>query len=403
MFRPHIASLRALYPLFYPENLSEGAFLSQNLVKTEFDFLFGGSPSHVLIQDELPSIKDISSGGSALLVCDTYTEGLARRIVGDAGLTEIPILVLKSGAKSKSWESVQIILRSGFEAALGRDGLFIGVGGGFISDICAFAASIYMRGARLSLVSTSLLGMLDASLGGKTGVDLFGLKNLAGTFFPAGLVVLPLEALDSLPEREWKSGMAELIKTAILDSDGSLELTKKLISLEKMGRNHPVYRECLKECISMAISYKGRIVETDPRESTNERMLLNLGHTFGHALETVATSSALSHGEAVAWGIARACELGLFLGLTPAKRAREITGILCSYGYEISSPHPFQVSTEAIIKVMRSDKKRRAGKFRFIVPESQGARLITAEDFPALTEDLLIKILNGEYLLDTLS
>jgi len=379
-------------------------------LKTEFDFTFADYPSHVLIRDEFPSVNEIihafyPAAGLAeelpiLAVCDTNTESLARKILGDDN-RKIRLLVLESGEKSKSWESVETILRAAVEAGLGRDGLFIGIGGGVTGDLTGFAASIYMRGSRLCLVSTTLLGMVDASLGGKTGIDLSGLKNLAGTFYPAELVYLPLAALYTLPEREWKSGMAELIKTAVLDSGEFLDLVKKLTFLEEEGRNSSVYRECLKECISRSVAYKGRVVEADPKETGTMRPLLNLGHTFGHALEEAAGLGVISHGEAVAWGMARACKLGLTLGITPPERASEIIEILVNSGYETRTPHPLVKSVDSLMNAMMADKKQRSGhgfgvaKLRFIVPDAESARVVSASDILS-GDTLLYKILSGE-------
>ena len=380
-------------------------------MKREFNFAFGSFPSRVLIQDDFPALQEIAPEGcAALMVTDTNTEGIARKISGGR---EIPLLVLESGEKSKTWDSVEKIVRAGRAAGLGRDGLFIGVGGGVTGDLTAFAASIYMRGARLCLVSTTLLGMVDASLGGKTGIDLLGLKNLAGSFYPAGLVVMPLAALDTLPEREWKSGMAELIKTAVLDTDEFLELTKKLKPRAAFSKTEVLKkpqlanieketcdRECLKECISRAVAYKGRIVEADPRETGKERPLLNLGHTFGHALEGAIGLGAISHGEAVAWGMVRACELGLALGITSLRRAEEIRGILTRYGYETKAPHPLAKDTDSLVNAMKGDKKQVAGKIRFIVPGAKSAQIVSAMGTPALEasggDDLIRRIIKGE-------
>ena len=380
-------------------------------METEFNFVFGSTSCKTLIQNKLPSIEElkrdfpckISDDRQVAIVCDNNTAGLANAIAGDR---EISVLVLESGEKSKTWSSIEAILKAGLSAGMGRDGLFIGVGGGVIGDITAFAASLYMRGANLCLVSTTLLGMVDASLGGKTGIDLFGLKNFAGTFYPAGLVALPISALDTLPENEFKSGMAELIKTAVLDSDDFFELIKKLIELEKEtgSRKSPAYLECLKECISLAIAFKGKIVEEDPFETGSKRVLLNLGHSFGHALEAAAGLGVLSHGEAVAWGIARACELGAALGITPKKRAAEITGILSDYGFETGVPHPLANSanfTDAIMSAILKDKKKQAKNLRFVIPIEESAVVVSAENNRALQgkegEELIHKVINGEY------
>jgi 3-dehydroquinate synthase len=300
---------------------------------------------------------------------------------------------------------VEQILRSAREAGLGRDGLFIAVGGGVVSDLAAFAASVYMRGTRLCIVSTSLLGMADAALGGKTGFDLFGIKNLAGTFYPARCVYLPLDSLSTLPPAEWKSGMAELLKTAVLDGDEFLTLAASLTQDLSPGSFSASFPETftrrllegsaerLTDCLSRAIAYKGRVVESDPRETGTRRALLNLGHTFAHALESAAGLGRLSHGEAVAWGVIRACELGLALGITPPSRAEAISRLFSSYGYEIAAPHPLMGDIESFLRALEGDKKKRGGRLVFIVPAAEGA-VQTKADAPPETS-LLRNIIAG--------
>jgi 3-dehydroquinate synthase len=369
-------------------------------------FNFGSFKSSAHIASNLPDIGEIANdfGGGffkPLLVCDGNTEHLAAAIRGD---TSIPVCTLDSGESHKGWLTVEAILRSARDAGLGRDGVFIGVGGGVIGDLSAFAASIYMRGCSLALVSTTLLGMVDASLGGKTGFDLFGIKNLAGTFFPARHVYISTESLASLPLTEWKSGMAELIKTAILDGDDFLNELAALAASFPAGsftdafphdfasRLLASHSETLVHCITRAIQYKGRIVEEDPQETGNSRVLLNLGHTFGHALEAAAGLGTISHGEAVAWGIARSCDLGLALGICPPQRAKQIQTLLAAYGYETAAPHPLMTGTEAFMYALGNDKKKRGDNFHFIVPDSQGARSVMVNQ--ALLGELLKKSLN---------
>jgi 3-dehydroquinate synthase len=306
-----------------------------------------------------------------------------------------PLCVLPPGENSKNWPSAEAVIRAAGEAGLGRDGVFIGVGGGVISDLTAFCASVYMRGVSVRLVSTTLLGMVDAGLGGKTGFDLFGVKNLVGTFYPAEAVWMPVSSLDTLPEREWKSGMAELLKTAILDDDEFLSLVRTL----------PESRKELASCIARAAAFKGRIVEADPRETAgtgNTRAVLNLGHTFGHALEAASGLGVLSHGEAVAWGMARSCELGLALGVTPGGRAREIQKTIAGFGYETAAPHPLCTDTGAFMKALGGDKKKRNGKLQFVVPARRGAELAEIDgtlsgSVHSSGEELILKIINGEY------
>jgi 3-dehydroquinate synthase len=308
--------------------------------------------------------------------------------------------VLEPGETAKNWASVEQILAAAYRAGLGRDGLFAGVGGGVVTDLAYFAASIYMRGVQLCLVATTLLGMVDAAIGGKTGFDLLGIKNLAGTFYPAALVCLPLEVLKTLPPEQWKSGMGELLKTAVLE--GSPQALAQAWTLAPFMRGifagsrsfaddaYPI----LEELVGQAVLVKGRIVEADPRESSGVRALLNLGHTFGHALEAAAGLGVLTHGEAVAWGMVRACELGLALGITPENRAREIRDLVAAYGYETASPHPLMKDTAFFMEALSGDKKKKDGVLVFVVPDVAGAKLVSAASMPP---GLLEKIINGDH------
>jgi 3-dehydroquinate synthase len=362
-------------------------------------FNFGVYETSAHIMPELPGIEVIERdfGGNffqPLLICDTNTEYLAVQIREKSpGGEKIPLCVLKAGESHKNWQSVEAILRCAHKVGLGRDGIFIGIGGGVISDLSAFAASIYMRGLSLALISTTLLGMVDASLGGKTGFDLFDIKNIAGTFYPARHVYMPIPSLAGLPMPEWKSGMAELIKTAILEGDSFLDDLAPLAALLfAKGAAVAMDSPLLAQCISRAVQFKGGIVAKDPLETGNRRVLLNLGHTFGHALESVAGLGTISHGEAVAWGIARSCELALALGLCPPQRMEKIKALLAACGYETAAPHPLANDGSAFMQALGSDKKKRGGTLRFIVPDAQSARIIPA----ASHMDTISSIINGE-------
>jgi 3-dehydroquinate synthase len=369
-------------------------------VKTAFSF--GGFESVLKIQQALPSMEELTEsaagrGTNILAVCDEHTQPIVKEM---AGGNEINRCTLKSGEASKNWDSVSEILRRAREAGLGRDGLIVGAGGGVICDMAAFAASIYMRGCGLCLVPTTLLAMVDASVGGKTGFDLFGVKNLAGTFYPASLIFMPLESLRTLPPEEWKSGMAELIKTAILEGGDFPDLVR---SLGPEGK--PVGSGCdgdvIFRCISRAALYKGRLVEKDPTETGAHRALLNLGHSFGHALESAAGLGRLSHGEAVAWGMVRSCELGLYLGITGRERAAEIVSLIKAFGYHTGAPHPLMGDGARFLEALGADKKKKGGEPVFIVPADEGARMVSGADFGAGGWEGPVKsIIYGEIRLD---
>jgi 3-dehydroquinate synthase len=343
-------------------------------------FQFDGCASSVIIQEKLPQIGDLYAAAGyepalppkTLVVCDENTAPLARKIIGASLPDTLPFLALPAGEEHKGWQAVEAILRAAAAGGLGRDGLFVGVGGGVVCDLTAFAASIYMRGCAVAFVPTTLLCMVDAALGGKTGFDLEGYKNLAGTFYPAGAVFAATEALATLPQKEWKSGMAELIKTAILDEDP--DTFERLRTLNPADCAH----DAVLPFIERALEVKGSIVAVDPRETGKARAKLNLGHTFGHALESALGLGTISHGEAVAWGIARSCELGLELGITPKFRAKAIGDILNAWGYTVSV-EAFLNSNETRKKFADAlfvDKKKKEGKLRFIVPAPERAVLI---------------------------
>jgi 3-dehydroquinate synthase len=369
--------------------------------RNDLRFNINGFPQDIRITGPVPSLKTIQgelallteNAGPApavLIICDENTLPLALSLAGPG---EAPRCVLAAGEENKTWGAVEQILRAAHDAGLGRDSLFIACGGGVVSDLAGFAASIYMRGVALVNVSTSLLGMVDAAVGGKTGFDLFGIKNLAGSFYPARLVYLPLGSLATLPPAEWKSGMAELIKTAVLDGEA---LFRPLETAARPGDGASpspaaLPREILEDALRRAVTYKGRIVEADPRETGGRRVLLNLGHSFGHALESSAGLGRVSHGEAVAWGMARACELGHALGITPTERSRRIVALLKAYGYEITAPHPLMGNPARFIKALGRDKKNRGGSNIFIIPSATSAEVLRNPP----KEEFLLQIITG--------
>jgi len=349
-------------------------------------FSFGEFTTNVHISQRIPSLQDILNNNDVLqdrilVIADENTASIAKSICEN---NEIPFCILKSGEENKNWQAVHSILNAAFQAGLGRDGIFLAVGGGVIGDLAGFASSIYMRGCRFFLVSTTLLGMVDASVGGKTGFDLFNIKNLTGTFYPAENVYIPLETLVSLPQKEWKSGFAELIKTAILSSGDFLDQLTEIKDYKSAA---------LFNSIEKAVLYKGNIVKEDPKEQ-GKRKLLNLGHTFGHALESAAGLGNITHGEAVAWGMVRACLLGCEIGITPKVRAEKITEIILKFGYECENPHPAAKNTDIILNNMKSDKKKKDGNLTFIVPDETSAVPVIIKA-GSNEEKTLIKILKG--------
>ncbi len=288
-------------------------------------------------------------------------------------------VVLPAGESSKSWQSVQTILTCCTEIGLGRDGVLAGVGGGVVCDVAAFAASIYMRGCTLVLTPTTLLAMVDASLGGKTGIDFLGFKNLVGTFYPAARIDIASGVLATLSDREYLSGLAEAIKTGIIGDPelfGMLETESRAVLRREPGLLQQIIRRCL--------AVKGAIVEEDPREA-GRRALLNLGHTFAHALESASGFAGWTHGEAVAWGMARAADAGEELGLTPGDLRQRILRVLGTYGYRLQAP----VGLADLLPAFERDKKRRQGNHRLVIPRGLGdviVREVSTQDLAAALE-----------------
>jgi len=284
---------------------------------------------------------------------------------------------LPAGETSKRWESVDTVLRRCAEAGMARDGTLAGVGGGVVCDLAAFAASLYMRGCRLVLVPTTLLAMVDASLGGKTGIDFLGYKNLVGTFYPAHRLVIAPSALEGLPDREYRSGLAEVIKTAIIGDAPLLDLLERERQ-RVMSRDADI----VEEMIRRSLAVKGRIVQEDPREK-GVRALLNLGHTFGHALEAATGFDGWTHGEAVAWGMGRAVAAGVRFGMTEPAFARRVRSLLQGYGYRLEA----NVSFEMLRPAFGLDKKRAGGVTRLVIPcaaEDVRLREAAPEDLAAV-------------------
>lgn len=308
------------------------------------------------------------SSGSVLFVAD---ENSARYVPDNVNL-----LVLPSGEKEKNWASIDRILSRALSSGLARDSVFIAVGGGVILDMTAFAASLYMRGARAVLVPTTLLAMVDATLGGKTGIDYGGGKNLVGTFYPAEAVIISPYVLSTLPDREYACGLGEVVKHAFLSHDHRLY---DFLSSERsrvLGRDPSILDEMIRLSLEVKIDY----ITRDPEEKKGIRSALNLGHTFGHAYEALKGFS-VSHGEGVAWGMSRAFSIGKELGVTVPEFADSALALMESYGFDTR----YKVSASdfpAFYSAIGKDKKKKGGEVKFVLMKNQGEPVLMplAED-----------------------
>jgi 3-dehydroquinate synthase len=311
---------------------------------------------------------------AALTVFDDTTA----RLFGAAAAARA---VIPAGEAAKTWDGLGAILSACAERGLSRDSVLAGVGGGVVCDMTALSASLYMRGCGLALAPTTLLAMVDASLGGKAAVDFLGYKNLVGSFYPAQRILICPAALASLPEREYRSGLAEVIKCGIIgDAELFALLDGRQAAVE--ARDPGLLEEMIRRCLLV----KGALVEEDPREA-GRRALLNLGHTFGHALESATGLTTWTHGEAVAWGIGRALAAGERLGMTDPGFARRVRGLLARYGYRLEAGVRYTDLEPALAR----DKKRRDGRLRLVIPCGMGdvrVREASAEDIAAAFDDV---------------
>jgi len=305
-------------------------------------------------------------GVKILIVSDSnvyplYGETLRRALL-DAGATSVAASVFPAGETSKHLGVIGDICRDAARAGLDRGSMIAGLGGGVTGDMAAFAASIYMRGIRCVQAPTSLLAMIDSGVGGKTGVDLPEGKNLVGTFYQPKAVLMDAAFLASLPEREMSNGFAELIKHAVLFDAGLFA------ELKAAGDDlfHDLDR--LASLVARSCALKAAVVSRDEREQ-GERMLLNLGHTFGHAIEKVQDYRGLEHGEAVAVGTAAAAKLAVRLGILDAESEAEISGLLRLFRLPVAVSG---CDPDDLLAAMASDKKAVSGVPRIVIPLAIG-------------------------------
>lgn len=342
--------------------------------------LADGRQTSVMMADDL---KDLARhmgeyGRNVMWVFDTHTAKL---------FTQLPPynVVLESGEANKNINGLMRIISMAADSGMARDSRIIGFGGGVVCDMAALAASVYMRGCRLTLVPTTLLCMCDATLGGKTAIDFQGSKNLIGTFYPAEEVLVSTDVLRTLPDKEYHNGMGEILKHALLSP--STDLYSYLIG----HRSEILKREpkVVAQMLALSLEVKKLYIEQDPRETKGIRQMLNLGHTFGHALESMSHFGTSSHGECVAWGTCKALEAGVALEVCDRSYAEGCLKLFQSYGYDTD----YRIGRGSWIEYrehLSHDKKKIGGKIHFVIPVKQGqCKLMPLEE--SLIQRLVIQ------------
>ncbi|GHV00587.1 3-dehydroquinate synthase [Bacteroidia bacterium] len=310
-----------------------------------------GEPSKVVIGDALSRLEELLPGGRRVIVITD--RNLLRHWPELCQRYEHICIGL--GERNKTLATVESIYRRLLEMNVDRECFVLGIGGGIVTDIAGFVASTYMRGVRFGFVASSLLAQVDASVGGKNGVNLARYKNIVGTFNQPDFVLCDTGMLGTLPDREFRAGMAEIVKAGII-ADPRLFALLESHGEEEFRRDESLMRQA----ITAAVRVKAAIVEADEREA-GERRLLNLGHTFAHAIEKL--SHRYVHGEAVAVGTVVIADLSARLGVCDAQTARRIRQAISHMGLPTESGIP----TAKLLKAIRLDKKRESDRINLVL------------------------------------
>lgn len=347
-----------------------------------------GDDSYDILIDSgcLPSLgrrcAEIGLKGQVALITNPTVAALygdaVRQSLAEAG-NRVTLIEIPDGEEYKNSATLNHVYDGLIDAGLDRRSFIVALGGGVVGDLAGFAAATYLRGIHFVQVPTTLLAQVDSSVGGKTAIDHPRGKNLIGAFYQPRLVLIDVETLTTLPEREFRAGLAEVVKYgAALDRDFFEYLERNAGAVVAMER------DCLIRVIRRCCQLKARVVELDEREA-GLRTVLNYGHTLGHALETLAGYRELVHGEAVALGMALAARISTELGHCTAAEAARITALLGSLGLSLALP---EVEPARLLDALSKDKKGREGTISFICNQGIGNHAVerlSPEQLLALT------------------
>lgn len=342
----------------------------------------------LLADGTLSSLAALLEGEKEVyLIYDENLAAFAKEIVAVVPSIRKSI-ALGTSEELKTMETVLAIERQLLQADATRNALLLALGGGITTDITGFVASIYKRGVRYANIPTTLLAQVDAAIGGKTGVNLDGYKNMLGSFLQPQFTYLCPEVLRTLGQRDFLAGAAELLKTFLIADGGRYKEAVRFLDCARNNTSGARNDKELMGLIWAAAQIKAGIVERDPLEQ-GERAVLNLGHTFGHAIEHQAQlcGDDIRHGEAVAIGIIMAARLSEAMNIAENGLAESLVADFTSIGLPVQSPYPLDSLREA----MEKDKKSAGGKVKFILPLKPGeVRIVPLS--PADACEILSKI-----------
>ncbi len=334
-----------------------------------------GSYNVVVGEDLLPSLTSLADiSGPVVVITDTNVGPLYAAQFGPAA----GVITIPAGEQHKTLQTVQFLYDELLAAGISRQATVVALGGGVVGDVAGFVAATYMRGLDFVQCPTSLLAMVDASVGAKTGVDMPQGKNLVGAFKQPQAVLADISTLRTLPPAEFASGMAEVIKSAIIGDPQlflRLEAAPALVTPEDR-----IHWADVADFVTRSIEVKRSVVEDDPFEK-GLRAVLNLGHTFGHAIEQ-ASGYGIRHGEGVAMGLIAATTMSAELGHADESLTARIASVLFRSGLPTRIPH--FLSADVLLAAMGSDKKKANGRLRFVLPRDIGD-VIIVDDIPETT------------------
>ncbi len=307
-----------------------------------------------------------------LVVVTDMNLAVAQALLFDDILKEVPTFTVSPGESSKNLLRLGEIWDFLANIRLDRKGAVIAIGGGVIGDLAGFASASFLRGTSYFQVPTTLLAMVDSSIGGKTGINLEAGKNLVGAFFHPEEVLIDTTLLKTLPDAEFSAGMAEVIKYGLL---GDAELFSRLEDLDRLHPEHPELASIIRRCCSI----KAAVVSEDEQETATAggRALLNLGHTFGHAIENVSGYGIYLHGEAVSIGMVAAARMSCLKGWIPEVDVGRIVRLLKRYDLPVCLRQP--LDRMELLEAMRQDKKVRRGVVHFVAMRQLGDSFTTSE------------------------
>jgi 3-dehydroquinate synthase len=303
----------------------------------------------------------------------------------EAAEFEVTTCTLQPGERYKTLSSVQKIYDTALENRIERSSTMVALGGGVIGDMTGFAAATWLRGINFVQVPTSLLAMVDAAIGGKTGVNHPQGKNLIGAFHQPRLVLIDPEVLKTLPMREFRAGMAEVIKYGVI---WDAELFAEMEASKRLDQLRYVNPELIESILTRSCQAKADVVGKDEKEA-GLRAILNYGHTIAHAVESLTGYKVVNHGEAVAIGMVAAGQIAVELGMWQKEEAERQDALIEKAGLPTKLPDGIDI--EAIIESLQLDKKVQAGKVRFILPTQIGVVTITDQ----VPSDIIRQVLKG--------